>query len=221
MPFPRDLKESVWSFARQMLTDGIAHHAQGNISLRQATSGLIAVTPSAIPYDRLQVDDIVVVDLDGQVVEGKWRPTSELPLHLAFYRAWADIGAVVHSHAPYATLFGVIGEPLPMLLSEAAACLGGPVPVAPYCRPGSEELADSTLRIADRGFAVILANHGLVTVGPDLGAAYDATLAVETTARVAWMARAMGVTANTLDPAEVAAMRAAYVISYHPEKRAK
>ncbi|HAL16746.1 MAG TPA: class II aldolase [Anaerolineaceae bacterium] len=220
MSFPRDLKESVWSFARQMLTDGIAHHAQGNISLRQASSGLIAVTPSAIPYDRLQVDDIVVVDLDGQVVEGKWRPTSELPLHLAFYRAWADIGAVVHSHAPYATLFGVIGEPLPMLLSEAAACLGGPVPVAPYCRPGSEELADSAVRIAERGFAVILANHGLVTVGPDLGAAYDATLAVETTARVAWMARAMGVTVNALDPAEVAAMRAAYIISYHPEKRA-
>ena len=220
MPFPRDLKESVWSFARQMLTDGIAHHAQGNISLRQASSGLIAVTPSAIPYDRLQVDDIVVVDQSGGVVEGKWHPTSELPLHLAFYRTWADIGAVVHSHAPYATLFGVIGEPLPMLLSEAAACLGGPVPVAPYCRPGSEELADSAVRIADRGFAVILANHGLVTVGPDLGAAYDATLAVETTARVAWMARAMGVTVNALDPAEVAAMRAAYIISYHPEKRA-
>ena len=221
MSFPRELKESVWDFARQMMIDGIAHRAQGNISLRQASSGLIAVTPSAIPYDRLQVDDIVVVDLDGQVVEGKWRPTSELPLHLAFYRAWADIGAVVHSHAPYATLFGVIGEPLPMLLSEAAACLGGPVPVAPYCRPGSEELADSALRIADRGFAVILANHGLVTVGPDLGAAYDATLAVETTARVAWMARAMGTTVNALDPVEVAAMRAAYVISYHPEKRAK
>ena len=220
MPFPRDLKESVWSFARQMLTDGIAHHAQGNISLRQASSGLIAVTPTAIPYDRLQVDDIVVVDQSGGVVEGKWRPTSELPLHLAFYRAWADIGAVVHSHAPYATLFGVIGEPLPMLLSEAAACLGGPVPVAPYCRPGSGELADSAVRIAERGFAVILANHGLVTVGPDLGAAYDATLAVETTARVAWMARAMGVTVNALDPAEVAAMRAAYIISYHPEKRA-
>jgi len=220
MSFPRDLKESVWSFARQMLTDGIAHHAQGNISLRQASSGLIAVTPTAIPYDRLQVDDIVVVDQSGGVVEGKWRPTSELPLHLAFYRAWADIGAVVHSHAPYATLFGVIGEPLPMLLSEAAACLGGPVPVAPYCRPGSGELADSAVRIAERGFAVILANHGLVTVGPDLGAAYDATLAVETTARVAWMARAMGVTVNALDPAEVAAMRAAYIISYHPEKRA-
>ena len=219
MPFPRDLKESVWVFARQMLTDGIAHHAQGNISLRQASSGLIAVTPSAIPYDRLQVDDIVVVDLDGQVVEGKWRPTSELPLHLAFYRAWADVGAVVHSHAPYATLFGVIGEPLPMLLTEAAACLGGVVPVAPYCRPGTQELADSAMRIADKGSAVILANHGLVTVGPDLGAAYDATLAVETTARTAWMARAMGATVNALDPAEVAVMRAAFIMNYHPEKR--
>lgn len=162
-----------------MLIDGIAHHAQGNISLRQASSGLITVTPSAIPYDHLQVEDIVVVDRGGGVVEGKWRPTSEL-LHLAFYNAWADVAAVVHSHAPYAKLFGVIGEPLPMLLTEVAACLGGVVPVAPYCRPATQELADSALRIADRGFAVILANHGLVTVGPDLG--------------VAWMARAMGVT---------------------------
>ena len=219
MPFPRDLKESVWSFARQMMIDGIAHRAQGNISLRQASSGLIAVTPSAIPYDRLQVDDIIVVDRSGGVVEGKWRPTSELLLHLAFYNAWADVGAVVHSHAPYATLFSVIGEPLPMLLTEAAACLGGEVSVAPYCRPGTQELADSAMRIADRDSAVILANHGLVTVGPDLGAAYDATLAVETTARVAWMARAMGVTVNALDPVEVAAMRAAYIMNYHPEKR--
>ena len=196
MAFPRDLKESVWSYARQMVADGIAHRAQGNISLRQAESGLIAVTPSAIPYDRLQIDDIVVVDLDGRVVEGPWKPTSELLLHLAFYRARAEVGAVVHSHAPYATLFGVIGEPLPMLLTEAAACLGGPVPVAPYARPGTQELADGAVRIADKGPAVILANHGLVTVGPDLSSAYDATLAVETTARMVWMARAMGAGVN-------------------------
>ena len=219
MAFPRELKESVWLAARQMLADGIAHRAQGNISLRQASSGLIAVTPSAIAYDRLQLDDIVVVDLSGAVVEGLWRPTSELLLHLAFYRAWADVGAVVHSHAPYATLFGVIGEPLPMLLSEAASCLDGPVPVAPYARPGTQELADSAVRIADKGPAVILANHGLVTVGPDLSSAYDSTLAVETTARTAWMARAMGVRVNALDPAEAAALRAAYLVSYRPENQ--
>lgn len=218
MAFPRELKESVWLAARQMLTDGIAHRAQGNISLRQASSGLIAGTPSAIAYDKLQVDDIVVVDLSGGVVEGKWRPTSELQLHLAFYRAWADVGAVVHSHAPFATLFGVIGEPLPMLLSEAASCLDGPVPVAPYCRPGTQELAESAVRTADKGSAVILANHGLVTVGPDLSSAYDATLAVEMTARIAWMARAMGARVNALDAAEAAALRAAYLVNYRPEK---
>lgn len=221
MSFPRELKESVWAFARQMMIDCIAHRAQGNISLRQESSGLIAVTPSAIPYDRLQVDDINVVDLEGRVVEGEWRPTSELLLHLAFYRARADVGAVVHSHTPYAALFGVIGEPLPMLLTEAVACLGGAVPVAPYCRPGTQELADSALRIADKGLAVILANHGLVTVGPDLDAAYDSTLAVETTARVAWMARVMGARINALDPAEAAAMRAAYLTNYLPEKHGK
>lgn len=219
MAFHRELKEAVWRTARQMVADGIAHRAQGNISLRDPASGLIAVTPSAIAYDRLQVDDIVVVDLDGRVVEGEWRPTSELPLHLAFYRARADVAAVVHSHAPYATLFGVIDEALPMLLTEAAACLDGPVPVAPYCRPGTWELAESAVRIADTGNAVILANHGLVTVGADLDAAYDASLAVETTARLAWMARAMGAGIHALDKKEAAAVRAACLSSYAAKKR--
>lgn len=218
MAFPRELKEQVWSFACQMVADGIAHRAQGNVSARDAASGLIAVTPTAIPYDRLQVDDIALVDLDGGLADGPWKPTSELRLHLAFYRARVEVGAVVHSHAPYATLFGVIGEPLPMILTEAAACLGGAVPVAPYCRPGTQELADSAVRIADGGPAVILANHGLVTVGADLPAAYDATLAVETTARIAWMARAMGTGVREIPADEVAAVYAAIQRGYRPEK---
>jgi len=218
MDFPPELIESVWSFARQMVADGIAHRAQGNLSARDAASGLIAVTPSAIPYDRLQVDDIVIVDAEGQVVQGDWKPTSELRLHLAFYHARVNVGAVVHSHAPYATLFGVIGEPLPMILTEAAACLGAPVPVAPYCRPGSQELADSAVRIADGSRAVILANHGLVTVGSDLPSAYDATLAAESTARTLWMARAMGVQVNLLDAKEVQAFSRAYQTGYRAQK---
>lgn len=218
MAFPRELKEEVWYFARQMAADGIAHRAQGNVSLRQASSGLIAVTPSAIPYDRLQVEDIVVIERDGSVVEGQWKATSELRLHLAFYRARAEVNAVVHSHAPYATLFGVTGEALPMILTEAAACLGGTVPVAPYCRPGTQELAESAVQTADKGMAVILANHGLVTVGPDLNSAYDATLAVEATARTLWMARTMGAQVNVLDADEVRAFRAAYLVNYRPEK---
>jgi L-ribulose-5-phosphate 4-epimerase len=216
MTISNELRELVWSAARAMVADGIAHRAQGNVSLREPASGLIAVTPSAIPYDDLQVSDIVVVDIEGRVVEGKWKPTSELFLHLAFYRAWDDIGGVVHSHPPYATLFGVINEPLPMLGTEAAACLGGPVPIAPYCRPGTQELADTAVRIAGKGLAVILANHGLVTVGPDLATAYDSTLAVESTARTLWMARAMGAHPAPLDEKEAAAMRATYLIHYHP-----
>lgn len=218
MRFPRELKEQVWAAACQMVADGIAHRAQGNVSLREPASGLIAVTPTAIPYDRLQADDIVVVDLTGMVVEGIWQPTSELQLHLAFYRARADVNAVVHSHAPYATLFGVVDAPLPLLLTEAAACLDGPVPVAPYVRPGTQDLAEKALRIAEFGNAVILANHGLVTVGPDLGSAYDATLAVETTARTAWMAYTMGAGVRPLERKEAAAVRAAYKAGYRPKK---
>lgn len=217
MGFPRELKEQVWAAARQMLADGIAHRAQGNISLREPASGLIAVTPTAIPYDRLQVEDIVVVDGAGRLVEGIWQPTSELRLHLTFYTARADVNAVVHSHAPYGTLFGVIDEPLPLLLTEAAACLDGPVPVAPYYRPGTQDLADSAVRTADNGNAVILANHGLVTVGPDLGSAYEATLAVETTARTVWMAHAMGAAIHPLERREAAEVRAAYKAGYKPK----
>lgn len=218
MAFPHSLKQEVWSFARQMLTDGIARRAQGNISARDETSGLIAVTPTAIPYDRLLIKDIVVVDLDGELVEGEWKPTSELPLHLAFYRARPEVRAVVHSHAPYAALFSVTGEPLPMLLTEAAMLLGGPVPVAPYARPGTNELAEDAVRIADNRPAVILANHGLVTVGRDLGNAYDAALAVEATARTLWMARAMGAGVHEMDAQEASALHAAWLENYHPVK---
>lgn len=214
MGLPLALKEQVWAAARQMVADGIAHRAQGNVSLREPAGGLIAVTPTAIPYDRLQPEDIVTVDAAGRVVDGAWQPTSELYLHLAFYRARPDVNAVVHSHAPYATLFGVVDVPLPLLLTEAAACLDGPVPVAPYCRPGTLELAETAVRIAENGNAVILANHGLVTVGPDLAAAYEATLAVETTARIAWMAHAMGAGMQPLDRREAAAVRAAYRAGY-------
>lgn len=220
MPFPRGLKEQVWSFARQMVADGIARRAQGNISARDEVSGLIAVTPTAIPYDRLLIKHIAVVNLDGELVEGEWKPTSELPLHLAFYRAQPEVRAVIHSHAPYAALFSVTGQPLPMLLTEAAMLLGGPVPVAPYARPGTQPLADEAVRIADIRPAVILANHGLVTVGRDLAAAYDASLAVEATARTLWMARAMGAGVHEIDAEESALLHAAWLRDYHPARSA-
>lgn len=209
-----DLRAEVLKTALRMAADGCAHGAQGNISARDPATGLIAITPSAIPYDEMEVEDVAVISLDGGIVAGRWQPSTEMPMHMVFYRERADVGAIVHSHAPHATVFAVIDEPIPLVLTEAAASLGEPVPVARYVQPGTEELGRVALKAMDSSAAVLLANHGLLTVGDNLAQAYDATLAAETTARLVIMVRSMGVAPVELAPDDVADVREAYLHDY-------
>jgi len=137
-------------------------------------------------------------------------------MHLIFYRKRPDVGAVVHTHAPYATLFGVIHEQIPVLLTEVATCLGAPVPVAPYCRPGTQELAEIVLSKMGEGVAVLLAQHGLLSVGADLGQAYDTDMTAETSARLAIMIRSMHADAHSLPEEKVVFMRNLYLTKYKP-----
>jgi ribulose-5-phosphate 4-epimerase/fuculose-1-phosphate aldolase len=205
------LRAEVLATAHQMVADGLAHGSQGNISALDLDSGFIAVTPSALDYAGMRVEDIVVVDRYGQVVEGRWKPTSETPMHTIFYRERPDVAAVVHSHAPYATAFAIAREPIPVVLAEGATCLGGTVPVAPYCRPGTDELARTILQTMGAGVSALLANHGLITVGTTLKRAYSATIAAEQMSRQVIMARAMGLLPVPLPEDEVAALREPYL----------
>jgi ribulose-5-phosphate 4-epimerase/fuculose-1-phosphate aldolase len=214
----QSLREEVYTFANQMVTDGLAYGSQGNISLYDPLSGVIAITPSALPYNMMQPEDICLVDLKGKTIDSKWKPTSEIALHLVFYQSRPEIQAVVHSHAPYSTTFGVINEPIPMILTEAATCLGEDVPIAPYARPGTWDLAKSALKTIQTGVAVVLANHGLVTIGKSLAQAYDSTMAVETSARLVIMAKSMGKNPVKLAPNEVQEIRSLYLKNYHPAR---
>ncbi len=208
------LRVAVLNTARRMLADGLAKGKQGNVSTRLPAGDRIAITPSAIPYDELSPEDIAMVDLGGRQFEGAWRATSELPLHLAIYRTRPDVGAVLHAHAPYCSVLAAINEPIPLLLIEAAAVLGRPVPLAPFAPPGTDTLGTSAAETLEAGFAVLLAQHGLVTVGPDLERSYDAALAAEASARAAVLSRAMGATAQPLEPEVVTAAHGAYLESY-------
>jgi len=213
------LRIQVLETARRMLADGIARGAQGNVSAFDREAGYVAITPSALPYDQIEAEDICIVDLERKVVAGKWRPTSEIALHMAFYHNRPDVNAVVHSHAPYTTAFGITGERfLPMVLNEAAMCLGAPLPVAPYAPPGTEELAQLILEVVGQGTGAIMAHHGLVTVGPSLALAYDATLAAENTAHIIILVRAMGAKEITLGSEEVKKLRAAFLNQYKATK---
>lgn len=214
-------RQSILDVSHKLVSDGVVHDGQGNISIFDRASGLIAITPSAVPYSQRSLEDICIVDLNGKIVEGKWKPTSELVLHLIYYKNRSDINAVIHTHAPKSTVFGIIGdEPMPMVLNEAAMGLGGDIPIAPYARPGTDELAEVTFNATGDGFAAIMAHHGLLTVGATLNYAYFATTAAEATAEALILARSMGSTVIALSAQEVKTLREIFM-NYKPIKNPK
>lgn len=213
-----ELREQVLETCLQMLRDGLSRVSEGNVSARHPGSGFIVITPSAIPYAKMKVEDLCVIALDRSLIEGNWKPTSEIALHTLIYTRRPDVQAVVHTHAPYCSLFAVSGEPLPMVLTESAMLLGGDVPVAPYCTPGSEELARATAETLADQPAALMANHGAISVGPDLAAAYAATTAAEDTARTVCQLRAMNAPIKALPPEVTARLRSAYLEKYRPTK---
>ncbi|MFD7668926.1 class II aldolase/adducin family protein [Streptomyces sp. NPDC059788] len=169
--------------ARRTVTDGLVVGTSGNVSVR--VGDLVLVTPSGVPYDRLGPGDLTAVDLDGHPARGTLRPTSELPMHLAVYRA-TDATAVVHTHAAHATAVSTLVTELPPVHYMTAA-LGGPVRVAPYALYGTEELAKNMLAALRDRTGCLLRNHGTIVYGDTLDEAYDRTAQLEWMCRV-WLA---------------------------------
>ncbi|MEV4505759.1 class II aldolase/adducin family protein [Streptomyces klenkii] len=172
----------VLATARRTTADGLVVGTSGNVSAR--TGDVIVVTPSGVPYDRLTARDVVAVDLEGRPLLGDLAPTSELPLHLAVYRA-TDAAAIVHTHAVHATAVSTLVDELP-LIHYMSGALGGPVRVAPYALYGSDELAAHALRALDDRTGCLLRNHGTLTYGAGLDQAYDRTAQLEWMCRV-WL----------------------------------
>jgi L-fuculose-phosphate aldolase len=194
---PTTTKQAVLDAAKRMLAEGLVEGTSGNISGR-LDSGLVCCTPSSVPYDTMGLDDLVVVDLDGNVVEGHRSPTTEKDLHLSALRQYPELGAVIHTHAVYATMFALAHEPIPAVIEEVVVYVGGDVPCCDYRGTGSRELGEEVAaHLADRG-AALLANHGLVTCGPSPERALHNAALVERTAKIVWGARAMGATIHPL-----------------------
>jgi L-fuculose-phosphate aldolase len=185
------MKESVLATAKALLQKGLVEGTSGNVSGRME-DGRVCVTPSSIPYETMTLDDLVVLDLDGTVVEGERGPTSEKALHLACYRAFPEVGGVIHSHARFATMFALVREAVPAIIEEVVVHVGGDVPVCDYRTTGTDELGEEVAsRLGDRS-AVLLANHGMVTIGTTPEKALHVAGVVERTAEIVWGARALG-----------------------------
>jgi L-fuculose-phosphate aldolase len=192
----------VVAAARRTVADGLVVGTSGNVSAR--VGGLLLITPTGVPYDRLGPDDAVGVELaGGRQVLGRLRPSSELPLHLAVHRA-TGTRAVVHTHAPHATAASLLTDELPAV-HYLAAELGGRPRTAGYALYGTRELADAVLAALDGGRGgCLMRNHGMLTLGDSLDHAYDRTAQLEWMCRVWLLARSAGGAPALLDDEQLA-----------------
>jgi L-fuculose-phosphate aldolase len=186
-----DIRQAVLDTAKAMVTCELVEGTAGNVSGR-LDGDRVVMTPSAVDYGAMTLADLVVTDLDGNVLEGSRPPTSEKALHLSCLRNHRDIGAVIHCHALFASMFAINHEPIPCVLEEFDVYVGGEVPIAEYRLTGSDELGEEVSRwLEDRG-AVLMANHGLLCVGKHPADALKVARLVERTAQLVWGARLMG-----------------------------
>jgi L-fuculose-phosphate aldolase len=188
---------SVAAAARRLAADGLVTGTAGNVSAR--AGDLVAVTPTGARLEDVSPEQVAVVDLDGEQAEGELAPTSELGLHLGIYRS-GGAGAVVHSHARFATAVACVLDELPVVHYQMLA-LGGSIRVAPYATFGTPELAELTLKALEGRSAALMANHGAIAYGPDLDTAMEQALLLEWACELYWRASALG-TPRTLDPSE-------------------
>ena len=192
-------RTAVVEAARRMIERGLVINTSGNVSVRIGRT--IAITPSGAPYETMTPADVCLIDVDsGEQVDGKLLPSSELPLHLAVYRA-TQAGAIVHTHSHFATVLSTLVDKLPAIHYQVAD-LGGEVEVAPYATFGTDELATVTTRALAGRNAALMRNHGVTAIGPDVSKALARAFTVEWVASVYWHAKMLG-SPTLLDGAEL------------------
>ncbi|MGA3287151.1 MAG: class II aldolase/adducin family protein [Bacteroidota bacterium] len=195
------LKNNIIDAGKRAYARGYVASNDGNISAR-INKKHILITPTGISKGFMKMSDLIVVDMNGKIVNGKKKPSSEVFMHLQIYHERPDVNSVCHMHPPYATGFAVAGIPLDQdVLSEAVIALGK-VPLVEYGTPGSEELYSKLLPHLRDSDAFLLANHGALTVGTDVFDAYNKMETLEHAARIIFIAKQLG-NVNTLNAEQV------------------
>lgn len=155
----------------------------GNLSVFDRESGKIYITPGSFPYEEMTPEDIMAIDLDGNILEGKYSPSSEWRMHAAIYRADKRVNAIVHTHSPYATAFAINHMRIPAVLYEMVFFLGGDIPVAEGAIPGTPEVGENCVPVLKERNGCLMANHGALAVGDTLDRAYTRAVYIEDAAK--------------------------------------
>jgi L-fuculose-phosphate aldolase len=173
--------------------------AGGNVSVRIPDESVLAITPSGRPYMALVPEEIGIVDFDLNAIDGQLAPSIETAMHAGIYQARGDVGAVVHTHQPYASIFALINQPIPALFDEVTLAIGETVAIVPYAFSGTPELADRVRQTVDNGCnCYIMQNHGALNLGTTLEEAWKNAELLEKTAQAYYHALTTGRPITTL-----------------------
>ncbi|MGL5435696.1 MAG: class II aldolase/adducin family protein [Lachnospiraceae bacterium] len=185
-------KQQVLETAKKAYQEKLMAGTSGNMSVYCPERKLMAITPSSYDYNKMEEQDIVVIDLAGNVMEGWLKPSSEWKMHAEIYKHLPHVKSVVHTHSPYATSFAVNHQEIPVVLIEMIPFLKGKLEVSAYAEQGSAEVGMNAVPILERKNACLMANHGVVAVGETIEQAYINSVYVEDTAKIYHMALSAG-----------------------------
>ena len=187
-----ELKERLVQLHLQLPKNDLVRWTGGNVSERDAETGLVVIKASGIRYEEMRPEHMLVMDMDGRLVEGNFKPSSDVHSHLFIYRHRPDVGGVVHTHSRYATAFAAVGKPIPCVLTAMADEFGGPIPCGGFALIGDEAIGKIVVETIGKSPAVLLKNHGVFTIGKDATAAVKAAVMTEDVAATVWMAMQIG-----------------------------
>jgi L-ribulose-5-phosphate 4-epimerase len=207
------LKADVYETLLQLPASGLVQGTSGNVSGHE--SDRVVIKPSGVPYDKLSPSDLVVLDMDGRVLEGHLRPSVDAPAHLTIYRNAPDLGGVVHTHSVYATAFAALGRSIPVYLTELADVFGGEIAASEYVPPGDEAIGVEFASKAGSGRyrALLMKHHGVFTAGRTPGDALSAARIVEHSAMISFLAELLG-QPSPLPKEEVRTLHRKFVVGY-------
>jgi len=208
-----EMKELICKLNLELPRQRLVAWTSGNVSGRDVKTGYVAIKPSGVLYEDLFPDKIVIVDLDGNVVEGKMKPSVDTPTHLYVYRHMPRVNGIVHTHSNYATAFAALGLPIPVYLTAIADEFGGEIPCGGYAPIGGEEIGREIVRSIGDSPAVLMKNHGVFTVGKDPVSALKAAVTVEDVAKTVFLSLLLG-TPEEIPPQEVRRAHKRYLEKY-------
>lgn len=186
------LKEALVQLHLELPKNHLVMWTGGNVSARDSETGLVVIKASGIRYEDMGPEHMLVVDMDAKVVEGDFKPSSDVHSHLYIYEHRPDVFGVVHTHSRYATAFAAVGKPIPCVLTAIADEFGGPIPCGEFALIGDEAIGKVVVESIGKSPAVLLKNHGVFTIGKNATAAVKAAVMTEDVAATVWMALQIG-----------------------------